>query len=427
MKVLVKSMIHWPCGLGMLVGIVVLNLSLVWATPDEQPGQRFEILADDLPAPRATPIGANPANIIERTEQAAMRLPEGFEANIFAQGLSHPRWFAIAPNGDVFLTQTSSRFREVAEPNRVIVLRDADGDGVAESRSTFAQDFDQPLGIVFVEGAVLVADTKGVWRLPYSDGALIAETRERLTPQDALGVEVGSHYHRVITLDPGGEYMYVSVGSTANVIEDPIPHATVQRFRLDGSEQTTFARGLRNPVGAAIYPGTNDLYVVVNERDMYGDGLVPDYFTRVQEGDFYGWPYAYSGTNPDPEFGEKRPDLVATTKVPDVLFESHSAPVGLIFYDGEQFPEEYRGDAFITLHGSWNRTQATGYKIVRVHFENGRPSSWYENFATGFWTEGEKPPQVWGRPAGLAVMPDGSLLMADDWNDTIWRISYKVD
>jgi glucose/arabinose dehydrogenase len=293
-------------------------------------------------------------------------------------------------------------------------------------KSTYAEGFERPLGLIFQGGDLLVADLNGVWRLPYTDGALKAEGREQVTEPGALGSKEG-HYHRIIALHPDGEYIFVTVGSASNVAEDPSPHATIQRFKLDGSEQITFAAGLRNPIGTSFYPGTNELYTVVNERDMYGDALVPDYFTRVQEGDFFGWPYAYMGPNPDPEFGDKRPDLVATTKVPDVLFDAHSAPVGLIFYDGEQFPKEYRGDAFVALHGSFNKTNPTGYKVVRIHFEDGRPLPWYENFATGFWTGGTEPPVLMGRPAGLLVMPDGSLLIGDDWNDTIWRVSYAGD
>jgi glucose/arabinose dehydrogenase len=198
----------------------------------------------------------------------------------------------------------------------------------------------------------------------------------------------------------------------------------VQEFKADGSGQRTFAAGLRNPVGIAFYPGTSDLYVVVNERDGLGDGLVPDYLTRVQEGGFYGWPYAYIGRNPQPDYAERRPDLVQKTLVPDLLFESHSAPLGLVFYDGAQFPAVFRGGAFVALHGSWNAGKPTGYKVVFVPFRDKRPVGHYENFAVGFWAAGQQRAQVWGRPAGLAVAADGSLLIADDVGQTIWRVSY---
>ena len=241
--------------------------------PEERPGDRFEFRAEDLPGPGEGPNGVNPPEVIPRTADDQLHLPVGFEANIFAEGLSFPRWLAIAPNGDVFLTQASSPFREVDEPNRIIVLRDEDGDGVADMKSTYAEGFERPLGLIFQGGDLLVADLNGVWRLPYTDGALKAEGREQVTEPGALGSKEG-HYHRIIALHPDGEYIFVTVGSASNVAEDPSPHATIQRFKLDGSEQITFAAGLRNPIGTSFYPGTNELYTVVNERDMYGDALI---------------------------------------------------------------------------------------------------------------------------------------------------------
>ncbi len=409
--------------------ISILALAL-WFWPalamaDEKPGDKFKISADDLPAPYATKNAVTFMRVAPRQPGDHLMLPEGFEATLFAEGLSQPRWLAIAKNGDVFVTEPSSQFRKVDDGDKITVLRDEDGDGVADMRATFARDFNKPMGIMFVDGALLVSDTQGVWRLPYADGALKAETRTRLTPENAFGEKVGTHYQRVLALDLKNDYMFVTVGSTANVLEDSLPHATIQRFRLDGSEQTTFASGLRNPIGLEFYPGTEDLYAVVAERDTYGDDLVPDYLTRVEKGQFYGWPYAYAGPNPDPKFGAKRPDLVAITQIPDVLFQAHSTPIDLIFYDGTQFPAEYRGDAFVSLHGSWNKADPTGFKIVRVKFENGRPTGGYENFATGFLDRTGDKPRVWGRPAGFAVMPDGSLLIAEDGNDTIWRVSYR--
>ncbi len=186
----------------------------------------------------------------------------------------------------------------------------------------------------------------------------------------------------------------------------------------------TWASGLRNPVGIAFKPGTNDLYVVVNERDTYGNNLVPDYLTKIEKGDFFGWPYAYIGPHPDPQYGSKSPGLVQRTKVPDLLFRSHSAPIGLVFYDRTAFPAEYRGGAFVSLHGSWNRQEPSGYKVVYVPFANGKPEGDYITFASGFWKSGDKRAQVWGRPAGLAIAADGSLLIADDTANVIWRVSY---
>ena len=187
---------------------------------------------------------------------------------------------------------------------------------------------------------------------------------------------------------------------------------------------STFVSGTRNPVGLVLKPGTNDLYITVNERDGYGDSLVPDYFTRISQGDFFGWPYAYSGPHADPTYGPKRPDLVAKTKVADVLFQSHSAPLGIAFYDGKQFPAEYSGDAFVALHGSWNSGKPTGYKVVRVKFANGHPTGEYQNFVTGFWDGSSSPAKVWGRPVGLLVTKDGSLLISDDAGKALWRVTY---
>ncbi|MGH6954896.1 MAG: PQQ-dependent sugar dehydrogenase, partial [Alphaproteobacteria bacterium] len=196
-------------------------------------------------------------------------------------------------------------------------------------------------------------------------------------------------------------------------------------FDGGGGGQRTFASGLRNPVGIAFHPESRDLYVVVNERDGLGDGLVPDYLTRLEDGGFYGWPYSYIGSNPQPGFADRRPDLVARAIVPDLLFRAHSAPLGLAFYDGAQFPPEYRGDAFVALHGSWNAGRPTGYAVVRVPFKSGRPLGHYETFMTGFWIKGTDTAVVRGRPVGLAVAADGSLLVADDYAGVVWRVSYR--
>ncbi|MFP4004942.1 MAG: PQQ-dependent sugar dehydrogenase, partial [Alphaproteobacteria bacterium] len=322
----------------------------------------------------------------------------------------------LAPNGDVFLAQP--------EAGEVTLLRDADGDGKAEMKTTFAKGFKRPHGIAFVEGAVLIADIEGIWSLDYEPGDTRAEKRRRLTKRNAFGGAPGNHWTRNIAVAPDNSALYVAIGSMTNISEEPEPHATVQRFDMDGGNQTTFTAGLRNPVGIAFYPGTNHLYVVVNERDGYGDGMVPDYFTRIEEGEFFGWPYAWLGPNPDPKMKGKHPDLVKKTQVPDLLFEAHSAPIGLVFYDRDQFPKDYRGDAFVALRGSWNSGEPTGYKVVRVKFKDGEPTGWYENFAAGFWTAGEDKARVWGRPAGLLVAADGSLLIADDTGGTVWRVSW---
>ncbi len=381
----------------------------------DQPGDHILVQFEDLPAPAPGSGAMNPPDIVDRSAQDHLTVPPGFSVNLFADGLAHPRWMTVAPNGDVLLAET----RE----GRITLLRDADGDGVAEQRETFASGYQRPHGMAFEGDYLYIADLQAVWRVPYQDGALSVRGREPVTPRGALGAPNG-HWTRGLVFSPDGAYFYVAIGSRSNLSEEPVPRATVQRFRRDGTDQTTYTGGLRNPVGMAIYPGTDEVYVVVNERDGYGDDLVPDYLTRIQEGQFFGWPYAYLGPHADPEFGALRPDLVEATERPDVLFEAHSAPLGLVFYTRDQFPERFRGGAFVAHHGSWNRGTPQGYRVVYVPFEDTRPAGGYEVFATGFWREGVEPAQVWGRPVGLAIASDGSLLVADDAGQAVWRISY---
>ncbi|MFQ5972213.1 MAG: PQQ-dependent sugar dehydrogenase [Alphaproteobacteria bacterium] len=384
---------------------------------DATPGQRFEVRPSDMPPPFATESARNPPRSIRLPRGTAPRVPPGFKANLFAEDLDHARWLAVAPDGAVFLAQS--------KPGVVTILRDTDGDGVADLIRPFVTGLARPHGLAFHQGQLYVADTKAVRRYPYEsalDGP--AGPAETVTPGGALGSASG-HWTRNIAFGPDGLRFFVAIGSAGNIDVEPEPRATVQMFDKDGGGQKTFASGLRNPVGIAFYPGTDDLYVVVNERDGMGDELVPDYLTRIEDGDFFGWPYAYIGDNPQPRLAELRPDLVAASRVPDVLFRSHSAPLGLVFYDGEQFPQEYRGDAFVALHGSWNAAEPRGYMVVRVPFEDQRPLGHYEAFATGFWAEGRDRARVWGRPVGLAVARDGSLLIADDVGDRIWRVSFE--
>lgn len=405
---------------GLAAGFAVLFLAFAagpaTAGPGEQPGERFRVTPENLPKPYATESVGNSSTTIPRPQNAALQLPAGFSAAVFADDLGQPRWMAVAANGDVFLTLRGS--------DKVLLLRDADGDGRAEGRWTFAEGFSGPHGLAIQGAHLYVADTERVWRLPYAVGETApGGTPEPVTTDGAIGGG-GGHWTRNIAFHPDGTRFYVAVGSGSNIGVEKAPRATVQEFRTDGSGQKTFAAGLRNPVGITFRPGSEDLYVVVNERDGLGDGLVPDYLTRVQSGGFYGWPYAYIGANPQPRMAWRRLDLVERSIVPDLLFEAHSAPLGLVFYDGEQFPADFQGDAFVALHGSWNSSHPTGYKIVRVPFRNGKPVDYYENFATGFWAAGLRRAKVWGRPVGLAVAGDGSLLVADDAGGVVWRISY---
>ncbi|HXC57165.1 MAG TPA: PQQ-dependent sugar dehydrogenase [Rhizomicrobium sp.] len=390
-----------------------LALSAAAAFAADQPGQKFSISVKDLPKPYATPGVDNHSDVIPRPAGVLPQVPAGFKIEVYASGLVNPRWLAAAPNGDVFLSEPAA--------GRVTLLHEAGGKVLA---STFADGFDKPHGLALARGALYVSDVKAVWRLSFADGATKPAKKERMTSAADLSPE-GYHWTRDLAIDSRGT-LYIGIGSSSNVSEDAPTRATVQTVNSDGTLKT-FATGTRNPVGLAFYPGTDDLFVTVNERDGYGDELVPDYLTHVQPGGFYGWPYAWLGQHPDPDYGSKRPDMVARAILPDLLFHAHSAPLGLVFYEGAQFPAAYKGDAFVALHGSWNSGAPTGYKIVRVPFRNGRPAGGYENFVTGFWNGADKPgspAHVWGRPAGLAVARDGSLLVADDAGKVVWRVSY---
>lgn len=399
-----------------LIGAMAVGHSpAAFAQTGERPGTHIEVLFGDLPDAAPDTGVRNPPDVVERQGGEGLRVPVGFSVNLFAEGLAHPRWLAVAPNGDVLLAETWE--------GRITLLRDTDGDGAADITETLASGYQRPHGMAIREGYLYIADLQAVWRVPYTPGDTSVRGRQPVTERGALGAPSG-HWTRNLVFSPDGNYFFVAIGSRGNLAEEPEPRATVQRFRVDGSEPLTFAGGLRNPVGIAFHPDTDELYVVVNERDGYGDDLVPDYLTRVQRGDFYGWPYAYLGPHPDPEFGSVRPDLVELTREPDVLFQAHSAPTGLVFYDGDQFPAPYRGGAFVSHRGSWNRSVPTGYRIVFVPFDDGRPAGGYEVFADGFRRDDGETAEVWGRPVGLAVMPDGSLLVADDTGGTVWRISY---
>jgi glucose/arabinose dehydrogenase len=387
----------------------LLALAPPGASAADQPGQHFAISPGSLVQPHATPAVANDSVVVGRPAGALPQVPAGFTVSLFASGLGRPRFLAVAPNGDVFISESDF--------GKITVLRERAG---RVRQASFASGFAQPHGLAFHDGALYVADTTAVWKLGYKDGALRAGKRTRITT-DSFG-QPGGHFTRDIAFGPDGR-LYLAIGSRENIGEDAPPRASVQRVGADGT-LATFATGLRNPVGIAFYPGTDDIWVTVNERDGLGDDLPPDYLAHIAQGDFFGWPYAYIGPHRDPDYGAKRPDLVARTKTPDVLFQAHSAPLGLVFYEGGQFPAEYRGDAFVALHGSWNSSKPTGYKVVRVKFRGGKPQGSYDNFVTGFRIGDNSPAHVWGRPVGLAVAKDGSLLISDDAGKAIWRVAY---
>ena len=408
-------------GRAFVFAALALAFATTFTTPalaQHQPvGERFHIKPADLPAPFATPSAVNPPARVAVPATPPWQVPPGFRVNAFASGLDHARWMAVAGNGDVFLAEPGA--------GHVRLLRDADGDGRAERNTIFVAGLTRPHGLALHDGHLYIGTPGTIWRVPYKPGDSRARAAPKpVTARGALG-SGGGHWTRNLAFSRDRMHFFVTVGSHGNIGEEPEVRASVQRFNADGSGQQTYAGGLRNPVGIALAPGSDDIYVVVNERDGLGDGLVPDFMTRVAAGGFYGWPYAYIGAHPDPALGPKRPDLVASARVPDVLFQAHSAPIGLVFYDADLFPPEYRGDAFVALRGSWNSETPTGYKVVRVRFENGRPRGDYENFLSGFWIAGSDRARVWGRPAGLVVAADGSLLVADDTSQTIWRVSHE--
>ena len=418
-----------PCGESLMTAsrrALVASLLLLSPTVanaqalfEQAPGTVISIDVTALPQPYTPASPANPPRTIPKPARATPSVISGFTVNEYARGLKNARNLKTAPDGAVFLSEPRI--------GQITLLRDADGDGRAETITAFADGFRNPHGIAVGDGFILVGDLNGVWRMPYSAGDTKTSAEPvQVTPRRALG-DPGGHSTRNVVLHPDGTRFYVAIGSRGNIAEEPIPRATIQEFQIDGSGQRTFATGLRNPVGTAFYPGTNDLYTVVNERDGLHDELVPEYMTRVKDGGFYGWPYSYLGSNPQPNFADRKPELVASAIVPDTLFRSHSAPIGLTFYMADQFPSSYLGGAFVTLHGSWNAAQPRGYNVVYVPFENGQPKNEYTVFASGFWSRGEDRAQVWGRPSGITVANDGALLIADDVSQTIWRVTYDGD
>ncbi|MBW4575969.1 MAG: sorbosone dehydrogenase family protein [Aphanothece sp. CMT-3BRIN-NPC111] len=384
----------------------------------------YRITLSNLPKPYASNSASKPPDVVPIPQNPTLRVPAGFVVNVFAENLDAPRWLALTPSGDVLVTETRQ--------NRIRLLRDSNGDGVADVRKTFAgreNGLYIPFGMTFAGDSFFVGNTDAVLRFPYTKGQQqITGTGNKIANLTPGGYN--QHWTRNVVASPNGKKLYVSIGSRSNADEEQLPRASVQVMNLDGSNQQTFAYGLRNPIGLDFHPTTSELYATVNERDGLGDDLVPDYLTRVQQGAFYGWPYAYlAPNNLDPRHlknGEsKRPDLAARTQTPDVLFQAHSAALGLQFYDGKTFPQKYRQGAFVAFRGSWNRNSGTGYKIVFVPFDaKGRAKGHYEDFLTGFLVD-PAGPTTWGRPVGLLVLPDGSLLFTEEANNRIYRIQYR--
>jgi glucose/arabinose dehydrogenase len=403
----------------------------------DAPGVTRKIAPADLPAPYASERAASRSEVAPRPEGALPKTLPGFAAEIFAQGLNGPRVIRIAPGGEVFVAES------VGGQVRGYKL-DAGG-ARPEQTAVFAARLDRPYGLAFYPPGptpthLYVATESKVLRYPYRAGALVAAGAGETVID---GLPTGGHWTRDIAFSPDGKTLYVAVGSRTNVAEGhPLLAASeiasleqvngvgasggterlradVLAFDPDGKNRRVFANGLRNCSGLTIRPGSGDLWCVVNERDMLGDDLPPDYATRVQPGGFYGWPWYYIGDHVEPRHAGERNDLAGKVTTPDVLFQAHSAPLGISFYEGAQFPADYKGDAFVALHGSWNRAKRTGYKVVRLKFSNGAPTGEYEDFLTGFVLDDTR---VWGRPVDVAVAPDGALLVSEDGNGIVWRV-----
>ncbi len=388
----------------------------------EKPGKSRKITLKDLPTPFTTTSAGNGPKLVPRPEKAWPQVPPGFKVELYATGLDDPRLIRTAPNGDFFVAESHT--------GDIRVFRGITAEGKPEQAAAFVTGLNRPFGVNFYPPGpdpqwVYVGNTDSVVRFPYQNG----DSKAR-GPAEHIADLPGSdgHWTRDIQFTPDGKKMFVSVGSASNIDDpDTTPaeknRADVLEFNPDGSEMRVYAYGIRNCVGLAVNSKTGELWCSVNERDALGDNLVPDYITHVEEGGFYGWPWWYMGGHQDPRHKGKHPELKDKVITPDVILHPHNASLELTFYDGKQFPAEYRGDIFAAEHGSWNRSIRVGYELIRVPFDQtGHARGEYEDFMTGFVVDNG---HVWGRPVGVTVAPDGSLLVTDDGSKSIWRISYK--
>jgi glucose/arabinose dehydrogenase len=413
---------------------------------NDAPGRTHRVNVNELPRPYASPSSENSAQIVSRPDGATLAVPSGFAVSAFATGLEGPRRIQVAPNGDIFIAETLA--------GRVRIVQSADGSGKPVRIENFTEGLSGPFGIAFYPAGanpewLYVATSNQVLRYAFRCGDLHPRGPAQIIVAKLANTGTG-HTTRDLAFSQDGLQMYVSVGSGSNAAEHTPRKSAAQiqsweamhalgaawagdSFRGDvlvfdvAGKRTPghiFATGIRNCVGLTTQPGTGDLWCTTNERDGLGDELVPDYATRVREGAFYGWPWYYIGAHEDPRHAGERPDLAHKVTVPDILLQAHSAALTLAFYDaksgGAVFPREYLGDAFIALHGSWNRSRRTGSKVVRVRFRDNEPTGEYEDFVTGFVVDNT---HVWGRPVGVTVAHDGVLLISDDVTNTLWRVA----
>jgi glucose/arabinose dehydrogenase len=447
-----SSVSTWSCRMAqtsrrlMMVSALGLPLGLVAGRAAAQtsgPGLGREAV---LPRPDPTHEVQNFSRQVGWPDGARPRAPAGFTVTEFARDLDSPRWMHLLPTGDVLVAEarTTPKPPETPEdeaklrlqqrsgtvsgasPDRITLLRDEDGDGIAETRSVLLRGLNQPFGLQWRDGLLYVANTDGVLRFPFDP-----ETRriDAGAPQRILDLPAGgynNHWTRNIAFGPDGRKLYVTVGSASNVgeygMEREARRAAILEIDPDGAHQRVFAHGLRNPNGLDWHPQTGAMWTAVNERDNIGDDLVPDYITSVRDGGFYGWPYSYWGSHPDPRMARERPDLVRAAIAPDYAVGSHTASIGLAFGRGEALPPRYRGGAFVAQRGSWNRTEFSGYRLAFVPFSEGRPAGPIEDFLTGFMPDPQRG-ETYGRPVGVIQDARGALLVTDDTGNRIWRVA----
>jgi glucose/arabinose dehydrogenase len=387
--------------------IAVAGAGILGAFQDQQSEAK-------LPPPFATPSSNNRPEVVTRPDGASLQVPKGFQIEEYATGFNTPRFMLLGPHNEIIVSDSSA--------GSVYVLVDSKHTNKDPERKGILKGLDRPYGLALWKDYLYVGERTSVKRYKYDDKAMTVGTGEQIM---SLAKFIPGHWTRSLLFDRKGEKLYVGVGSGSNVDagEDRM-RAAINRCNPDGSGHEIFAAGTRNPIGLHWYPGTDTLWAAVQERDALGDDLVPDYFTHIQQGAFYGWPYAYAGPHEDPRRKGEQPDLVKKTIPGDILLQSHVAVLDFLFYSGKQFPKEYQGGAFLAFHGSWNRSKRVGYSVTFVPFTNGKPSGEVRDFLTG-WMIAPESKEVWGRPVAIMQLPDGSILVSDDGGKKIWRISYK--
>ena len=419
-----------------LLILMVLPISLFSQGKDEK----------QLPEPFATKSVSNYSKVIGWKDGETPKAPEGFTVTKYADGFQNPRWMYVTPNGEVLVAESNSNYSIPKQIGATIIgaggsnnlkhsadvitiLCDTNNDGMPDHRETLLtkkEGLNQPFGMLIIDNWLYVANTDAVLRFPYESGQTkITEIGEKIA--DLPAGKVNRHWTRNLIANADNSKIYISVGSGDNAGEKGMEHEVMKAAILvmnpDGSDLQEFASGLRNPVGMDWEPTTKTLWTSVNERDELGNNLVPDYLTSVQEGGYYGWPYFYWGTNQDPRIQIPPNVRLKEPIVPDFDLGSHTASLGLVFYTADAFPEKYKNGAFVVQHGSWNREILSGYRVVYIPFENGKPSGKAEDFLTGFIVDSDKD-KVRGRPVGAVVLQDGSMLITDDTTHHIWRIAY---